>query len=175
VTVSTLYSFSEIQNHRIGSLVTDRDAFLLLFEIARSSKPLSLAKLCCRFRISPDVFGEVFDELASLGMAANQSGTYKATDFGLAAIDFIENVANSFRLPLQLGVSAGDPIQVLGLAAEAGTNNTVRGTFSDSVSVVSTTPIIAKNTSLGATDDKAASMRSEGPKVENAPRNYNRM
>jgi hypothetical protein len=164
----------ESQYIGIGRLVADRDAFLLLFEISRSPEALSLVRLCGRFQASPKLVNEVFLELADLGMALRHAGRYSATKFGKSAIDFIEEIANSYRPSPEVPRGKTDYIVLESDAVGAATNNSVRGTFSNSISAVKKSTATSKSDPQPlATDSNATAMESGQSEVKNASRSHN--
>src|SRR5690349_12122072 len=150
-----VFLFDESQYFRIGCLAADRDAFLLLFEIAKSPDSLRLSQLCGRFRTSPSVMKEVLGELADLGMLQRQTGTYKTTQFGRSVIELIQHIAHSFQPTSQVPASATTSLTVAPRNyAVAATDNTVRRTLSTATSVISNDTAPGKdNSSPVATDD----------------------
>jgi hypothetical protein len=168
--------FSEAEYSKLGRLAADRDAFLLLFEVARTSKPLNLIKLCGRFRAAPELVNEVFSELVALGMGSMRSGSYTATSFGKSAVDLMEDVANEFRLKPEVGTTHASSLAIAHGYCVAATNNSVRGTFSNTVSVVNTFPPFSKVGEIpSATDSNVAAVGPEQAEVENASRNHNNL
>ena len=168
------YDFSETEYLKVGRLAADRDAFLLLFEVARAATPLNLAKLCGRFRAGPEVVDEVFSELAALGMCSRQSGSYLTTPFGESVIALMEDVANEFRPQPEVPKTQACSVFVAQGYSLAATNNSVRGTFSNCVSVVNTAPGVGKSiTTPTATDLNLADVGPRQAEVKNAPRNHN--
>ncbi len=169
--------FSEFQYLRIGQLVADRDAFLLLFEIVRSARPLTIAQLCGRFRASPALVNEVFMELSDLGLAHKDAGAYKATSFGESVVDFVEGIANRFRPVTEVPKAAAESVRIAqpsNLFITA-TNNTVRGTLSNTVSVLIHSPAMSKAAAgaLTANDDNVEAVRSDQTEIYNASRSHN--
>lgn len=165
-------SFNESEFHRIGKLMADRDSFLLLFQIARSTKPSNLVTLCGSFRVSAETIHEVFDQLESLGMAARRHETYVATSFGTAALEFVENVASNFTPAAQMAGTGIRFVNMAQLGAQvAATNNSVRSTFANSASAATNMATPAKP-GPSATDANAAPIATESH-IENAPRSHN--
>ncbi|HVN89110.1 MAG TPA: hypothetical protein VMT61_04795 [Candidatus Binataceae bacterium] len=170
--------FTATQYQKLGQLVADKDAFLFLFEIARATEPLNLAKLCGRFRVSPQLIVDTFQIVAGLGMASQKAGTYSATFFGKAVVDMIETCANAYEPQVETSQSYGSSItmETVSGISMAATNNTIRGTLSSSSSAEA-----LGNASFGvastATDksptDVTLNIGSDPAEAENASRNHN--
>lgn len=136
---------------RLSSLFTDRDAFIILHDLAQRRQPATSAFLARAYGIDPRDMNEILLKLTQLRFARRRGYTFAAAPDALLAVEFLRDVLAGVSLEAALSESAGSTLSVTAARANgspeivaAHTNNGTWATAKCTGVVLSSVAHVAK-------------------------------
>ena len=166
---------------RLGKLMGDKEAFVILYDLVARPRPVGAAELCRSYGADGRDMRGILDHLTAIGFVQRRGQAYVATEVAKSAVRLLEETLDGVQLEAAEAASAQEsvgwhPTACAGSipVVEAATNNGTWEEVSTKGIVLSGTrrvvPIRGEDAAAGQTDQFFSS--DEEGRVDAAPPDY---